>query len=276
MPKISRQAALFGAAFLLVACADIARFGGSRQVVELWAGERGFTRLKLDSPPFELLALVRLRHTDKSQTLTIYIEGDGAVWPRPHLPPADPTPLRPVALALAAEDRSPVVAYLGRPCQYLTNEALARCSPEWWTSKRFSSEVLAAYQKAVDQLKASTGHQKLRLVGYSGGGVIAALLADHRQDVVHLTTIATPLSLGAWTAWHGVSPLPKSLDPATMKAPSRIPALHYVGADDQIVPERIVRDYVALRGGTLHIVANADHDTGWLDFWKTLQQEGEK
>lgn len=265
------KAVLFSAAFFLTACADIPRFGGSRAAVELWAGEHGFTNLGLDTPPFELLALTRLRDTRKELPLTIYIEGDGAAWPRPHLPPADPTPQRPIALALAAEDRSPAVVYLGRPCQYLSSEALTRCSTEWWTSKRFSSEVLATYQKALDQIKARTGHQRLRLVGYSGGGVIAALLADHRQDVVHLSTIAAPLSLGAWTGWHGVSPLLKAIDPATLKAPSRVPALHYVGDADQIVPERILRDYVALRGGEVHRVTGADHDCCWLDFWKRNQ-----
>jgi len=264
------KAALVCAAFFLAACADIPRFGGSRAAAESWAAERGFRPVALRSPPFDLLILTRLRPNSADAPLTIYIEGDGAAWPRPHLPPADPTPLRPVALALADADRSAAVAYLGRPCQYLSAEALTRCPVDWWTTQRFSPEVLGTYQRALDGLKTKTRHPRLRLVGYSGGGVLAALLAEQRNDVVQLTTIAAPLSLGAWTAWHQVSPLPEAQDPAKLSGRARIPAVHYVGSQDDIVPEPIVRAYVTMRGGDLRRVAGAGHDSGWLEFWRHI------
>ena len=157
-----RKAALFCAAFFLVACTDIPRFGGSRPAVEAWAEAHGFRPIALTTPPFDLLTLARLRQTPSETPLTIYIEGDGAAWPGPHLPPADPTPSRPVALALADADRSTAVAYLGRPCQYLRIEALTRCPVDWWTTKRFSTTVLETYQHALDALKAKTGHRRLR------------------------------------------------------------------------------------------------------------------
>lgn len=269
------KAALICAAFFLAACADIPRFGGSREAVEQWAGERGFSHLILSRPPFRLLALARLRQSRNDGPLTIFIEGDGAAWPTPYRPPSDPTPTRPVALALAAEDRSEAVIYLGRPCQYLTPEQLAACSPAWWTDKRFSGEVLNAYQHALDEIKAQTGRKHLRLVGYSGGGVIAALLADHRQDVDHVTTIASPLALGSWLAWHKASPLPRAIDPVTLKSPARIPAEHIVGDEDDIVPAKIVNDYVKIRGGSLTRVKGADHDCCWLGFWKLRQRKEE-
>ncbi|OQA34449.1 MAG: hypothetical protein BWY57_00459 [Betaproteobacteria bacterium ADurb.Bin341] len=265
-----RKAALLCAAFFLAACANIPRFGGSRPAVEDWAKARGFQPVALATPPFDLLALARLRQAPPKTPLTIYIEGDGAAWPRPHLPPADPTPTRPIALALADADRSPAVAYLGRPCQYLSVEALSRCPVDWWTTKRFSPEVLGAYQQALDGLKTKTGYQRLRLVGYSGGGVLATLLAEQRGDVVQLTTIAAPLALAAWTAWHHVSPLPEAFDPIKLNGRARVAAVHYVGDRDDIVPEPIVRAYVTIRGGDLRQVAGADHDSGWLEFWRGI------
>jgi len=268
-----RKAALLCAAFFLAACADIPRFGGSRPAAEDWAKARGFQPVALATPPFDLLALARLRQAPSETPLTIYIEGDGAAWPRPHLPPADPTPTRPVALALADADRSPAVAYLGRPCQYLSVEALSRCPVDWWTTKRFSSEVLGAYQQALDRLKTKTGHRQLHLVGYSGGGVLATLLAEQRSDVVQLTTIAAPLSLAAWTEWHHVSPLPEAFDPIKLDGRARVAAVHYVGDRDDIVPEPIVRAYVTIRGGDLRQVAGADHDCCWLGFWKQHQDK---
>lgn len=268
-----RKAALFCAAFFLAACADIPRFGSSRPAVEAWAKERGFQPVALTTPPFDLLALAQLRQGPSETPLTVYIEGDGAAWPGPHLPPADPTPLRPVALALADADRTAAVVYLGRPCQYLPTESLARCSVDWWTTKRFSPAVLAAYQQALDELKAKTGYHHLRLVGYSGGGVLATLLAEQRSDVAQLTTIAAPLALTAWTAWHKVSPLPEALDPIRLDGRARVAAVHYVGERDDIVPEPIVRAYVTIRGGDLRRVAGADHDCCWLGFWKQHQDE---
>lgn len=260
-----RQAVLLSAAFCLAACTNLPQFDGTA-ALQAWANQQQFKLLALNAPPFRLMALHRPA-SSPNDTLTIYIEGDGAAWPRPHLPPSDPTPKTPLALLLAAKDKGAVL-YLGRPCQFLSADQLAKCPQQWWTHKRFSAEVIAAYQLALNEIKEKTGYRQFRLVGYSGGGVIAALLADHRQDVSHLTTIASPLSLGNWTAWHKVSPLQQALDPITLKSPSRIPALHYVGARDDVVPEAIVQAYVSIRGGTLLRVEDADHDCCWLDLWQ--------
>lgn len=273
MFKLSRQAALLSAAFFLSACSDIPRFGGSIAAVTEWSEQRGFQRQFLITPSFELLVLARLAQTPGNAPLVIYIEGDGPAWPSPYHPPDDPTPIRPIALALAAEDSSAHVIYLGRPCQYLTEQQRVDCPQHWWTSKRFSPEVLDAFQAALDEIKVQTGHQQLRLVGYSGGGVIAALLADRRQDITHLTTLAAPLSLADWSTLHQVSPLPHALDPGALKHPSRVPAVHYVGGNDDIVPESLVRAYTARRGGELRKIEGANHDCCWLSVWKKRSME---
>lgn len=265
---VPAKAALFGAAFLFLAgCAGPESFGGSRAAATSWAQERGFTASRLEAGAFHLLALTRQRAG--TDLLTVYIEGDGAPWATPWHPPRDPTPIKPTALALAAADPAPAVAYLGRPCQYLDPAELARCDAAYWIDRRFAPEVVAAYDQALTRLKASSGATRLRLVGYSGGGVVAALLAGRRQDVEHLVTVAAPLALADWVARHELSPLAGSLDPAKFTEPLP-PSVHFAGGDDKTVPAGVVAGFVRQRGGRLETVAGFDHECCWARDWAVL------
>lgn len=274
MPGHFRQkAVLLSAAFCLLgiaACASVDQFGPSRHSVENWGKERQFVALRLAAGDFELLALAR--RSGPGEPLVVYIEGDGAAWRTPFHPPADPSPAYPVALSLAAADPGPAVVYLARPCQYLSPQALANCSPAWWTTRRFSSDVVAAYGQALDTLKVRYGATTLRLVGYSGGGVIAALLAMRRQDVVSLITVAAPLALGEWTRRHSVSALNDALDPLLQAGPLP-PATHWVGSDDTIVPLPVVEKFAQTKGGTVRLVNGYDHDCCWTNSWKQRLKE---
>src|SRR5688572_10600343 len=118
------KAALLSAAFLFLAAGCATRLD-----VE------GFARVPLRVGKFDLFALVR--QPAAAETLAIYIEGDGAPWAA-HYPPRDPTPREPIALALAAADPAPALAWLARPCQYLDALALAGCDPAYWTGRRFA------------------------------------------------------------------------------------------------------------------------------------------
>jgi dienelactone hydrolase len=268
-------AALASAALCLiaVACATQSRgvaVGGSRQVVEDWALPLGFRAEPLETAGFRLFAL--RRQFSPAAVLTIYIEGDGAPWPNLFQPPADPTPRHPVALALADRDPSPAVAYLARPCQYLENEEERRgCDVAYWSGRRFAPEAVAAMDEAVNRLKASAGARHVRLVGYSGGGVIAALLAQRRHDVSGLVTIAAPLALSEWTAAHQLSPLTGSLDPLGLRPGAAwVSAFHFAGAEDAIVPPAIVARFVQAHGGRMEIIARFDHDCCWARDWADL------
>lgn len=223
----------------------------------------------IDTENFRLFALLRQRGAAK--TLPIYIEGDGAPWPSAFRPPRDPTPLRPVALALAEQDPAPAVAYLGRPCQYLDEAARARCDNAYWSGRRFSPEVLAAMDEAVGRLKSRAGAQRVRLIGHSGGGVVAALLAMRRGDVADWVTVAAPLALTAWTAAQGLAPLAGSLDPMAQPAAAITQrGIHFAGADDVIVPPDIVTRFVGANGGELAVLADFDHDCCWARDWAQL------
>ncbi len=268
-------AALASAALCLLAaaCATQPRgvaVGGSRQAVEDWAQPRGFRAEPLEAAGFRLFAL--RRQFSPAAVLTIYIEGDGAPWPNVFQPPADPTPRHPVALALADRDPSPAVAYLARPCQYLENEERRHgCDAAYWSGRRYSEEVLAAMDEAVSRLKRRAGAASVRLLGHSGGGVVAVLLAQRRNDVSGLVTIAAPLALSEWTTAHQLSPLTGSLDPLGLRPGAAwAPAFHFAGAEDAIVPPAIVARFVQAHGGRMEIIAGFDHDCCWARDWADL------
>ena len=75
------------------------------------------TPLSLPTGTFTLASFVRAEAP--GQPLTVYLEGDGLAWASRTRPSTNPTPTDPVALKLAALDRSANVAYLARPCQYV-------------------------------------------------------------------------------------------------------------------------------------------------------------
>ena len=264
---LSQWAALSGAAlcFLFAGCAGTEAFGGSRVRVAEWGASRGFAAEAIAAGRFELFALQR----GAAPRLTIYIEGDGAPWPNTYHPPRDPTPLRPLALAMAAQDPAPAVAYLGRLCQYLDDEARQACPVDYWTRRRFAPEAVAAMDMAVDRLKARSGASRLRLVGHSGGGTMAALLAARRADVEVWITVAAPLDLAEWIRVHDLTPFEDALDPMSLPGMPR-GGTHFAGGRDAVVPPAVVETFVRRHGGRLELIADFDHDCCWARDWPGL------
>ncbi|MQX36512.1 alpha/beta hydrolase [Roseospira navarrensis] len=253
---------------LLAACAT-----GSgvpdRATLEAQARAHGFERLTVGDPALPLVAWLRPGTVPEGGTLTVVIEGDGAAWPRRDRPPADPTPARPVGLGLALADPAPAVAALARPCQY---HRPAACTVALWTTERFSDEAVRLADAALDDLRQRTGAETLRLVGYSGGAHIAARLAAARHDVTTLETVAGVLDPAAWTAHHGVTPLPP-LPPDTRAALARLPdQRHWIGAEDRIVPPDLARGVLERlgRGDTARVVPGFDHACCWGEAWSDL------
>jgi hypothetical protein len=260
--------------FLMSGCAAVDSSLATRAAVSSWARDRGFEPAPLRAGAFELFALSRV--SASSESLTIYIEGDGAPWGTPYHPPRDPTPREPVALTLAAADGARNVAWIARPCQYLSDAELSRCGSEYWTGRRFAPEVIEAYDDAVTRLKVAARARDVKLAGYSGGGVIAVLVAMRRKDVALVMSVAAPLSLSDWVARHGLSPLSGSLDPAAQRPASRdLPGIHFAGANDTIVPPGIIERFVQSHGGRLETVAGFDHNCCWARDWRRLLSRAE-
>jgi pimeloyl-ACP methyl ester carboxylesterase len=228
----------------------------------------GFRQFELSGTG--LMAYVR---GENAQRLVIYVESDGAPWRMPDEPPADPTPLKPLVLRMAISDPSPAVAYLARPCQYLATADLARCDPDLWMQGRFREEAVATTSHAVDLLKRRFSATKVALVGYSGGGTMATLVAARRADVECLVSVASPLDTRAWTSLLGVSALVNSLNPVNVVARLvLVPQTHFRGANDTVVPFASSRRFFdAVPNAKVVDISGFDHDCCWATEWLDLR-----
>lgn len=231
--------------------------------------------------PFDLAAAASTSNGPRGSgdTLTVYLEGDGLAYVHRDQPALDPTPSDPVALRLAlADPGSGPVAWIARPCQYTMPNYGGGCDSAEWTDRRYAPEVLASMGAALDALKQQSGARKLVLVGYSGGGAVAVLLAARRHDVAKIVTVVADLDLAYWTRRDGLSPLSGSLDPAdAADAVAKIPQVHFAGADDRVTGPDVVRAYLAhLPPGAparLIAVPGFTHTCCWARDWPSLMAE---
>jgi pimeloyl-ACP methyl ester carboxylesterase len=202
-----------------------------------------------------------------SRTLHIYLDGDGTPW-HPWGPAADPTPRNPLVLRLMALDRAPSL-YLGRPC-YLGLSLTAPCGSAFWTGERYSDAVVSSMEAALRRWLGRTEVDRLVWVGYSGGGVLAALLAPRFERTTDLVTVAANLDIDAWADLHGYSRLTGSLNPARQPPlPAWIRQRHYVGGKDRAVPTEVTRRG-AVDPGTVIVVPAYDHTCCWETMWPTV------
>lgn len=259
---------------LLTSCMHIPTVDERSQLAAQLAGSRGWHAIQLRTDEFILRSYLPASVLP-TPTLTVYLEGDGLAWLAADTPSFDPTPLNPLSLTLALQDPGPA-AYLSRPCQFEL-AGNARCEQKYWTSHRFAPEVIGAVSQALDQLKQQFHARQLILVGYSGGGAIAALLAAQRQDIAGLITVAANLDHQAWTQQNQLTPLWGSLNPAdSWPALQRVPQVHFVGGEDNQVGITAVQSYVA-RFPAAHkprvvVVPGVDHQCCWTSLWPTLEK----
>jgi hypothetical protein len=223
----------------------------------------------------------------------IFIEGDGAAWTRSGTkPPLDPTPGRLIPLELAIlesraldqhegpEGSNTLIAYLSRPCQFHWAE---ECNEALWTSARFGGRVQELMNAAIRALVHTTLTKsvalkeiqpRLSLVGHSGGGTIAALLAASRGDVDCLVTLAAPLDTDAWVENKGLSPLTGSQNPvALLDRLGSVRSHHFVGENDSVVRLEALGEFAIITNNRqVHLVPETSHTLGWTDSWKQLRQ----
>jgi len=236
------------------------------------ASEAGFNAVTISTQPFKLATYQRLQR--KNQVITLYIEGDGVAWIDRYTISSNPTPRDPLVLRLASQDKTGNVVYMARPCQYVDLKFERSCNNAYWTSHRFSKTVIEAYDQALTQLASAIHGKGFHLIGYSGGGAIAALLAAKRTDVLSLKTIAGNLNHGALNKARRVSPLTGSLDAINVANQLKnMPQIHYSGGDDDVVPAWVTQSFVRKVGNSScvgrEIIKNVTHTDGWLRFWQS-------
>lgn len=272
IPKRFLFAALL---FFFAGCLSLPSSAERLSTADTIAQGSGFHRTRVHTTPFTLTAYSKIQNP--GQPLHVYIEGDGYAWVTRNRVSGDPTPRRPVALELAAEDPAPNVIYLARPCQYTTVEMNAACEDEaYWTGKRFSEEVISSMNQAIDKFAREAQSPGIHLIGYSGGGAVAALIAVRRRDVKSLRTVAGNLDPKGLDQYHEVSPLDDaSLDPMEVAGKLRsIPQYHFVGTDDAVVPAFVAENFVEKMEDSACVqvrsVSGADHANGWIEAWPRL------
>ncbi|MEO5330735.1 MAG: hypothetical protein H7839_01820 [Magnetococcus sp. YQC-5] len=229
--------------------------------------------IRLQSNEFLLTGFFR-HEAPNHHLLVVYIEGDGLAWINRETLSPDPTPRDPVALRLMIQDPTPNALYLGRPCQYVGGQDKG-CNPVYWSTHRYAKEVVASMSHAIDTIKQQFQARHVGLIGYSGGGVIAALLVASRSDVSWWITVAANLDLAAWTAHHQVTPMPASQNPVDFVARMQtVPQTHFIGGQDRQVPESVIRSFLhhfpASSPVTVRVVPDFSHGCCWVEQWPNL------
>ena len=180
-------------------------------------------------------------------------------------------------LQMMARDAAPAI-YLGRPCYHGTVSE-ASCRPWVWTHGRYSESVVASMAAALEKIIEKYQIKVLALIGHSGGGTLAMLLAERIRQTRMLVTLAGNLDIDQWTSRHGYSPLTGSLNPAHRPSlPRPIVQFHFTGKQDTNVSPEPIQRLLKNNPGLQHIeVQGAGHESGWDDYFcDLLKQIGSK
>ncbi len=242
---------------------------------------QGLEVLAVSGGDFPLRAYVSPGARAGEGPLHLYLEGDGRPWIDGRFVAADPHGRNNVAFDLMLKDPAPA-AYLQRPCYHRLedrSEIGSRgprrpCRPELWTHGRYSETVVSSLAAGIEGLSVELGRSDagLVLIGFSGGGVLAHLLASRIEGVQALVTIAANLDVEAWASHHGFEPLEASLNPAVEPPlPAALPQIHWLGGEDSNVPVELITAALEHQpGARVEIIPEFNHICCWVDRWPEL------
>jgi hypothetical protein len=230
----------------------------------------GMSRSVVEAGGFRSLVFTRGVPAAHDAPLAIFIEGDGVPWVGGREPSLDPTTADPVALKLLGETPPPT-AYVTRPCY--NDMGGQRCTPERWTMERYSDEIVSSMTEVVRTVAQQSKARSVMLVGYSGGGVLAVLIAERLDNVAAVVTVGANLDVDAWTRHHGYLPLTGSLNPAASTAVHRWPETHLYGAHDENVPAATTDAYFKRFPQAQRRLEANDHLCCWVEQWPELWKQ---
>jgi len=235
------------------------------------AAANNFKQKTHQTKNFRIFTLEKI--TDKSKPLRIYIEGDGKAYISKYKPSSNPTPQSFFLINLIIQDDYPNIIYVARPCQYLDD---SKCQEKYWTNDRFSHETISSIAEVVNNF----APQKVELIGYSGGAVIAKYIAAKtslktNSQVINFRSIAGNLDEDKFVEIHQVTKLNHpALSIQEINNLRGIAQIHFVGNDDKIIPQEVAISYLEKLSNSNCVkiinVEKASHSKGWQQSWQSL------
>ncbi len=211
--------------------------------------------------------------TARPSTLHVYYGSDGSPFIDGRHIARDPTPQRPLTLALMDRDPFPSV-FVGRPCYHGLVDG---CDARLWTVARYSPSLVESMTAATARVIEARAPARVVLVGYSGGGAFALLVAERLERVDAVVTVAANLDIAAWTDHHGYTPLHGSVDPIDLAGRREAQHhLHLSGSNDENVPPAVQRRVLEkLPPDAARIIDGFDHRCCWAAEWAGIMAEVE-
>ncbi len=257
----------------LAACAFIVLIvtgcTGAAFKVDGYAAAQGFEKSIIEGKGFRHVVYRNPRAAAGGAALNVYIEGDGNPWVLGRYVASNPTSADTLMLRLMALDPAPAV-YLGRPC-YLGLHRDAGCDPKYWSSDRYSVAVADSMAAALRRLAPD---RAVNLLGHSGGGALAVMLATRVPRVEAVITLAGNLDTDAWVERHRFRDLlTGSLNPRLQPPlPASIAQLHIAGGRDNNVDPQFIEDFVHAQGGAaaFRLYPKQKHTCCWESVWPEI------
>lgn len=231
------------------------------------AGQLGLQTLELSAASFSLTAFYQ-PGPQPAKSLHVYLEGDGTPWLHGYSPADDPTTHETLMLPLMALDAGAAL-YLGRPC-YNGHAKDSGCDASLWTSARYGETVVNTMALALQQFCQQHGIQQLVLIGHSGGGALALLLAGRLPQTRLVVTLAGNYDINAWTDHHGYQRLTASINPA--KQPETgVTEWHFLAVEDKTIPPQLFLSALQRRANSrVEVLPEVEHQTGWRKVWPAI------
>jgi len=137
-------------------------------------------------------------------------------------------------------------------------------------------EVLESMDAALARfLGAHPEFESIEFFGYSGGGVVAALMAGDFPTTRRLVTIAAPLDLEGWSRLHQYAPLEGSISPlGRPPLPASVKQLHVGGLNDDLVPPYLIQPFAARQPQARFLeIPGVNHDCCWDTVWESIVRD---
>ena len=197
--------------------------------------------------------------SNETDTVHVYIEGDGHSFNSYGYPTNDPTPKGTFLREIAFNDPNDNVVYIARPGQFIKSN-----NQTDWTTGRFSKQIVEAFSQIITEI---SNNIESVLIGYSGGTLLSGFVINQNPNlkIEKWITIAGVLNHTRWTQQLDLLPLKDSLD---LDCLPKVSQVHLVGEKDRVVPLELTKSIVPKE--TLIVVPNATHNSGFENHYNII------